>query len=131
MWFAAASLLCGLAPTAGALAAARALQGIGGALLTPGSLALLQASFAPGDRARAVGAWSGLSGVAAAIGPFIGGWLVEVGSWRLIFLINLPLALAVVAVAVHHVHESRNSASIPRVDWLGAALTAAGLAGLT
>jgi EmrB/QacA subfamily drug resistance transporter len=131
VWFAAASLLCGLAPTADALAAARALQGIGGALLTPGSLAILQASFAPGDRARAVGAWSGLSGVAAAIGPFIGGWLVESGSWRLIFLINLPLALAVVAVAVRHVPESRDRASVPRVDWLGAALMAVGLAGLT
>jgi EmrB/QacA subfamily drug resistance transporter len=131
VWFAAASLLCGMAPTADALAAARALQGIGGALLTPGSLAILQASFAPGDRGRAVGAWSGLSGIAAAIGPFVGGWLVEIGSWRLIFLINLPLALAVVAVAVRHVPESRDRASVPRVDWLGAALTTVALAGLT
>jgi MFS family permease len=131
VWFAAASLLCGMAPTADALSAARALQGIGGALLTPGSLAILQASFAPGDRGRAVGAWSGLSGIAAAIGPFVGGWLVEIGSWRLIFLINLPLALAVVAVSVRHVPESRDRASVARVDWLGAALTTVALAGLT
>jgi MFS family permease len=81
-WFAVASLLCGLAPDAGTLVAARALQGVGGALLTPGSLAIIQASFAPGDRARAVGAWSGLSGIAAALGPFFGGWLVGAGSWR-------------------------------------------------
>ena len=93
-----------------ALVAARALQGIGGALLTPGSLAILQASFAPGDRARAVGAWSGLSGIAAAIGPFVGGWLVGLGSWRLIFLINVPLAIAAVAVALRYVPETRDPA---------------------
>ena len=79
--------------------AARALQGVGAALLTPGSLAILQSSFAPEDRMRAIGAWSGLAGVAGAIGPFLGGWLVEVASWRLVFLINLPLALVVVLVA--------------------------------
>ena len=131
MWFAAASLLCGLAPTAEALVAARALQGIGGALLTPGSLAILQASFAPGDRGRAVGAWSGLSGVAAAIGPFVGGWLIGVGSWRLIFLINVPLAVAVVAVAVRHVPETRDPHRRPRHRRRGAVLTAVGLAGVT
>lgn len=131
VWFAAASLLCGLAPTARALVAARALQGIGGALLTPGSLAILQASFAPGDRARAVGAWSGLSGIAAAIGPFVGGWLVDVGSWRLIFLINVPLAVAVVAVAVRHVPETRDRMSVGGLDVPGAVLIAAGLAAVT
>jgi EmrB/QacA subfamily drug resistance transporter len=131
IWFAAASLLCTLAPTAEALVAARALQGIGGALLTPGSLAILQATFALRDRARAVGAWSGLSGVAAAIGPLIGGWLVGTGSWRLIFLINLPLAAAVVAVAVRHVPETRDSTSVRGIDATGAALTAVGLAGVT
>ena len=108
VWFAVASLFCGVAPTAEALVAARALQGIGGALLTPGSLAIIQASFAPADRARAVGAWSGLSGTAAAIGPFVGGWLVGLGSWRLIFLINVPLAVAAVAVALRYVPESRD-----------------------
>ena len=131
VWFAAASLLCGLAPTAQALVAARALQGIGGALLTPGSLAILQASFAPGDRGRAVGAWSGLSGIAAAIGPFVGGWLIGVGSWRLIFLINVPLAVAVVAVAVRHVPETRDPTAVRGIDVAGAVLTAVGLAGVT
>ncbi len=130
VWFAAASLLCGLSPGAGTLVAARALQGIGGALLTPGSLAILQASFAPGDRARAVGAWSGLSGIAAAIGPFVGGWLVEAVSWRLVFLINLPLAAAVL-VAARHVPESRDPTSAPGIDAAGAVLTIAGLAGIT
>jgi EmrB/QacA subfamily drug resistance transporter len=130
-WFAAASLLCALAPTAEALVVARGLQGVGGALLTPGSLAILQASFAPDDRARAVGAWSGLSGVAAAIGPFLGGWLVDVGSWRLIFLINLPLAIAVIAVTVRHVPETRDPASARGIDVAGAALTTVGLAGVT
>src|SRR6185436_12105726 len=123
-------LLCSVAPTSGALVAARVLQGIGGALLTPGSLAILQASFAPGDRGRAVGAWSGLSGIAAAIGPFLGGWLIGVGSWRLIFLINVPLAVAVVAVAVRHVPETRDPTAVRSIDIAGAVLTAVGLAGV-
>ena len=131
VWFAAASLLCGLAPTVPALVAARALQGAGGALLTPGSLAILQASFAPSDRGRAVGAWSGLSGVAAAIGPFLGGWLIGAGSWRLIFLINVPLAVAVVAVAVRHVPETRDPSADRGIDVAGAVLTAVGLAAMT
>jgi MFS family permease len=86
VWFALASLLCGLAPTAPVLVAARALQGVGGALLTPGSLAIIEASFAPDDRGAAIGAWSGLSGVAAAIGPFLGGWLVAAATWRLLLI---------------------------------------------
>jgi EmrB/QacA subfamily drug resistance transporter len=131
VWFAAASLLCGVAPTSQALVAARVLQGIGGALLTPGSLAILQASFAARDRGRAVGAWSGLSGIAAAIGPFIGGWLIGVGSWRLIFLINVPLAIAVVAVAIRHVPETRDPTAVRGIDVAGAVLAAAGLAGVT
>jgi EmrB/QacA subfamily drug resistance transporter len=130
-WFAAASLLCGLAPTAETLVAARALQGVGGALLTPGSLAIIQASFAPDDRARAVGAWSGLSGVAAAIGPFVGGWLIGVGSWRLIFLINVPLAVAAVVVALRHVPETSDPRSVRGIDAGGAALTVAGLASVS
>src|SRR6266508_1272787 len=96
IWFAVASLLCALAPNAGVLIAARALQGVGGALLTPGSLAIIEASFHPDDRSTAIGAWSGLAGVTTALGPFLGGWLVEAFSWRLIFLINLPLAALVV-----------------------------------
>src|SRR5262245_40938146 len=131
IWFAVASLLCGLATSAASIVAARALQGVGGALLTPGSLAILQASFAETDRARAVGAWSGLSGIAAAIGPFVGGWLISEVSWRLIFLINLPLAVAVVAVATRHVPETRDLASARGIDVAGALLTVVGLAGVT
>jgi EmrB/QacA subfamily drug resistance transporter len=129
VWFAAASLLCAVAPTAGALTAARALQGVGGALLTPGSLAIIEASFRPEDRGPAIGAWSGLGGVTAAAGPFLGGWLVEV-DWRLIFLINLPLAAVVVWVAVRHVPETRDPNAAPHLDWLGAGLAALGLAGV-
>jgi len=130
VWFAVASLLCGLAPNAGALVAARALQGVGAALLTPGSLAIIEATFHPDDRGAAIGAWSGLSGVTTAIGPFLGGWLVDAVSWRLIFLINLPLAAAVVWAAVRHVPESRDQSATPQLDYLGAALAAAGLAGV-
>jgi EmrB/QacA subfamily drug resistance transporter len=130
VWFAAASLLCGLAPNAETLIAARALQGVGGALLTPGSLAILQTSFAPEDRARAVGAWSGLSGIAAALGPMIGGLLVDLWTWRLIFLTNIPVAAVVVAVAVRHVPESREAA--PRgFDVPGVVLAVVGLAATT
>jgi EmrB/QacA subfamily drug resistance transporter len=131
-WFAAASVLCGAAPNAGTLIAARALQGIGAALLTPGSLAILEASFVPGDRGRAIGAWSGFGGVATAIGPFIGGWLVQAVSWRLIFAINIPVAAAVVAVAWRHVPESRGGREAgARIDTAGAVLVTAGLIGLT
>ncbi|TFV51517.1 MFS transporter [Blastococcus sp. TF02A_35] len=129
-WFAVASLLCGLAPDIGTLVAARALQGVGGALLTPGSLAIISASFSGPDRAAAVGAWSGLSGVAGAIGPFVGGWLVE-WSWRAVFLVNVPLAVLVVAVAARHVPESRDPQAAARLDWTGTALVAAGLGSLT
>lgn len=132
VWFAAASVLCGLAQDPLLLIVARALQGVGGALLTPGSLAILQASFAPGERARAIGAWSGLGGIAAAIGPFVGGWLVQDASWRWVFLLNVPLALAVVAISLRYVPES-SDASVrgQRLDVTGAALGALGLAGIT
>lgn len=130
-WFAAASLLCGVAQNAPMLIAARLLQGIGGALLTPASLAILQASFAPADRSRAIGAWSGLGGVAVAIGPFLGGYLVGSVSWRLIFLINLPLALAVLLIATRYVPESRDPAASQHLDLVGAVLAALGLAGVT
>ena len=131
VWFATASLLCGLAPTAPLLIAARALQGVGGALLTPGSLAMIQASFAPQDRARAIGAWSGLGGVATAVGPFVGGWLIQVASWRWVFLINAPLAVVVVLVAQRHVPETRDGTASGSVDALGAGLGALGLGGVT
>jgi EmrB/QacA subfamily drug resistance transporter len=130
-WFATASLLCGLAQSTGQLAVARAVQGIGGALLTPGSLALIQSSFRPGDRARAIGMWSGLSGVAGLVGPFVGGLLVDALSWRLVFLVNLPLALVVVLVGLRHVPESRDPAARGRFDVLGAVLGAAALGGVT
>ena len=130
-WFALASLLCGLAPNALTLVAARALQGVGGALLTPGSLAILQASFRPEDRARAIGAWSGLGGVAAAIGPFLGGWLVQTVSWRWVFLINAPLAAAVVAISARHVPESFDPEASGSIDVLGAISGVLGLAGVT
>lgn len=130
-WFATASLLCALAPSTGLLIAARMLQGVGGALLTPGSLAIISASFRQEDRGRAIGAWTGLGGVAGAIGPFVGGALVDV-SWRLVFLINLPLAAVVVAVAVRHVPESRDEEEVdPHLDLAGALLGTVGLAGTT
>jgi EmrB/QacA subfamily drug resistance transporter len=130
IWFASASLLCGVAPSAGLLIAARGLQGVGAALLTPGSLAILQASFAPQDRPKAIGAWSGLGGVATAIGPFLGGWLITAVSWRLIFFINLPIGLAVLWVSARHVPESRDTASTGPLDYPGAALATAALVGL-
>ena len=107
-WFALASLLCAVAPSSGFLIGARALQGVGAALLTPGSLAILEAVFRPDDRGKAIGAWAGFSGVGTAIGPFLGGWLVAAASWRWIFVINLPLAVLVVAVTLRHVPESRD-----------------------
>jgi EmrB/QacA subfamily drug resistance transporter len=130
-WFALASLLCGIAPSVGFLVAARVLQGVGGALLTPGSLAILQSSIAKEDRGRAIGAWSGLGGVAAAVGPFVGGWLVDAASWRWVFLVNLPVAIAVVIVAIRHVPESRDSTITGRIDLGGAALGSVGLAAAT
>ncbi|MGP4025407.1 MFS transporter [Actinomadura sp. 3N407] len=131
VWFAAASALCGLALNVEMLIVSRALQGVGGALLTPGSLAIIQSSFAPDDRPRAVGAWSGLGGVAGAIGPFAGGWLVETAGWRWVFLLNVPLTAVVVLVAARHVPESADPDARGRFDVLGAALAALALAGTT
>jgi EmrB/QacA subfamily drug resistance transporter len=131
VWFASASALCGLAPNIEVLIVARALQGIGGALLTPGSLAIIQASFAHEDRPRAVGAWSGLGGVASAVGPLLGGWLVETAGWRWVFLLNLPLAAVVLMVAARHVPETRDTAAHGRFDVLGSVLAALALAGVT
>jgi EmrB/QacA subfamily drug resistance transporter len=124
--FTAASVLCGLAPNVQLLIAARAAQGVGAALLVPGSLAIISAVFHPDDRARAVGAWSGLGGIATAIGPFAGGWLIDSVSWRLAFLVNVPFALAVV-VASRHVPETRGTGA-HHLDLPGAFTASAGLA---
>lgn len=129
-WFALASVLCGLAPTVELLAVGRALQGVGGALLTPGSLAIIAATFDPADRSRAVGAWSALGGVAGAVGPFAGGWLVE-WNWRAVFLVNVPFAAIVLLVSARHVPESRDESAPKRIDIPGSVLAAAGLGLLT
>jgi EmrB/QacA subfamily drug resistance transporter len=130
-WFAVASLLCGVAPNVQVLIAARALQGVGGALLTPGSLAILQASFAQDDRAAAIGAWSGLGGLATAIGPFLGGYLIGALSWRLVFYINLPLAVFVLFITARHVPETKAPGPAPKLDIRGAVSISGALAGIT
>lgn len=129
-WFATASLLCGLAQSPWQLIAARALQGIGGALLTPGSLAMIQGGIAKADRARAIGAWSGLGGVAAAVGPFVGGGLVQFAKWRYVFLINVPIA-ALTMVIARKVPETEDPQAAGRFDVAGATLAAGGLAAVT
>ena len=131
VWFALASALCALAPNIEVLVAARALQGVGGALLTPGSLAIIDASFIEEDRGKAIGAWSGLGGIASAIGPLLGGYLVAGPGWRWVFLINLPLAAIVVLIAQRHVPESRDPDAPSRLDLPGAVLGAVGLGGVT
>jgi EmrB/QacA subfamily drug resistance transporter len=129
-WFAGASVLCAVAPSVEFLIGARALQGMGAAMLTPGSLAILEASFVSEDRAAAIGAWSGLGGIMTAIGPFLGGWLVQSASWRWIFVINIPFAAIVILVGLRHVPETRNEHSVKGLDFSGAALTIFGLAGV-
>jgi len=129
--FAAASLGCAIAQTMGQLIAARCLQGIGGALLVPESLALITASFDERSRGAAIGTWSGFLAATMAIGPLLGGWLVQMYSWRLVFLINLPVALAVVSVTLACVAESRDPQAARRIDWLGASLATAALGALT
>ncbi len=129
--FTLASLLCAVAPTVELLIAARLVQGVGGALLTPGSLAIIEASFRPTDRARAIGAWSGLAGVTSALGPLLGGWLIGAISWRAIFLVNLPLGAFVVWGIARFVPESRDPTATGRLDLGGAALAAVALGGTT
>jgi EmrB/QacA subfamily drug resistance transporter len=131
VWFALASAACALAPGTTALIVTRILQGAGAALLTPGSLAILQASFAPEDRGRAIGAWSGLGGVATAAGPLLGGYLIAAASWRWIFLINLPVGVAVLLVTRRHVPETRDPSASGPIDVRGAALATVALAGVT
>ncbi|MBY6707297.1 MFS transporter [Rhodococcus sp. BP-241] len=131
IWFAVASVACGLAPNVEFLVLARVVQGIGAALVTPGSLAILSASIDPKDRGAAIGLWSGFGGIGSAVGPLLGGWLVEIAGWRSIFLLNVPLAVAVVVVAVRHVPETRDPETSGRLDVPGAAVVALALAALT
>jgi EmrB/QacA subfamily drug resistance transporter len=130
-WFTAASVLCAVSPNIWWLIGARALQGCGSALLTPGSLALIQASLAPDDRARAIGLWAGLGGVASAGGPLLGGYLIDVLNWRWIFFINVPIAVVTIGVTLRYVPESRGEDATGRFDSTGAALGAIGLGAVT
>src|SRR5207248_4092307 len=127
--FAAASAACGLAASIHQLIIARCLQGIGAALLVPGSLAIISASFDEDKRGRAIGAWSGFTAITTALGPVLGGWLIEHASWRWAFFLNVPLAAAVLAISLWQVPESRNP-QMRRLDWVGALLATASLGGL-
>ncbi|HEY6739231.1 MAG TPA: DHA2 family efflux MFS transporter permease subunit, partial [Actinopolymorphaceae bacterium] len=129
--FTVASLACGLAPTGPTLVVARVIQGIGGALLVPGSLALINSVIRPDDRGRAIGVWAGLSGVTTAVGPFVGGWLVDAVSWRLVFLLNIPLAVATLWATLRSVPETRAADVHGRPDFLGSLAVTLGLAGVT
>lgn len=129
--FTLSSLLCAVAPNVELLIGARLLQGVGGALLTPGSLAIIESSFRQSDRSRAIGAWSGLGGVASALGPLLGGYLVQAVSWRAVFLINLPLGAIVITTASRHVPETLDPTTGGNLDFAGVALAALGLAGTT
>jgi EmrB/QacA subfamily drug resistance transporter len=128
--FTVASLGCGLSPTVGWLIGERLVQGVGAAALVPGSLALIDTGITAEDRGRAVGIWAGTSGVTTALGPFIGGWLVDAASWRWVFFLNIPLAAAAVWIAARHIPESRDATPGGRVDILGAAAVTLGLAGV-
>ena len=128
--FSVSSIGCALAQDSGQLIAARALQGVAAAALVPGSLALIAASFRVEDRGRAIGAWSGLAGISTAIGPFLGGWLIDSVSWRYVFLINVPLSAIAIAVALRHVPESRDEDTTHHVDAPGGLTLSLGLAGI-
>src|SRR5437879_5177560 len=125
--FALASMWCGLVPNVGQLIVARAVQGIGGAMLVPGSLAIISASFAEDERGQAIGTWSGSTAITTAMGPVIGGWLIEHVSWRAVFFLNLPLALAVLLLVARYVPESRNEEESRKLDLLGASLATVSL----
>src|SRR6059058_587721 len=125
--FAVASTWCGLAPDVHQLIVARAAQGLGAALLVPGSLAIISSSFPEDERGRAIGTWSGFSAITTAVGPVIGGWLIEHVSWRSAFFINVPLAVVVVLLPLRYMDESRDPSRSGRIDWIGALLAVAGL----
>ena len=129
--FAVGSSWCGLSSSITSLIAARGLQGIGAALLVPGSLAIISASYAEAERGWAIGTWSGFTAITAAIGPVLGGWLVENASWRWVFFINLPIAVIVISISLWRVPESRDEAANQRLDWLGATLVTFGLGAIT
>ena len=128
--FSAGSAWCGLAPDIRQLIMARGVQGIGGALLVPGSLALISANFSQAERGRAIGTWSGFTSITAAIGPVLGGWLTEHGSWRWVFFINLPLGIAVLVLSLAKLPESKAGAQSGHFDWPGGVLAALGLGGI-
>ncbi len=127
--FAAASLTCGLASNIQQLILARSIQGVGAALLVPGSLAIISSSFDEKSRGQAIGTWSGFTAITTAVGPVLGGWLVQHASWRWVFLINLPLAAATIMISLWQIPEGRSTAA-GRVDWLGALFVTFGLGGL-
>src|SRR6266446_10845031 len=127
--FAAASAGCAAASSIRLLIIARSVQGIGAALLVPGSLAIISASFEEKTRGRAIGVWSGFTAMTTALGPVLGGWLIEHASWRWAFFLNVPVGAAVAALSLWHVPESRNS-QMKRLDWAGALLATASLGGL-
>jgi EmrB/QacA subfamily drug resistance transporter len=127
--FALASIGCGLSANIDQLIIARSIQGVGAALLVPGSLAIISTSFDEKSRGRAIGTWSGFTAITTALGPVLGGWLVEHASWRWVFFINLPLAAAVLAISLRYVPESRSAAK-GRIDWIGSLAVTLGLAGL-
>lgn len=130
VWFTAASIWCGVAPSPLILIIGRALQGIGAAFLVPGSLAIISATYDGTERGRAIGTWSGFSAITTAIGPVLGGWLIENLSWRSAFFINVPLAVIVVWISLRYMDESSDPSRSRRIDWIGAALAVIGLGGL-
>lgn len=128
--FTAASVACGFAASTRALIVARGVQGVGAAFLVPGSLSIISATFEGADRGRAIGTWSGFTAITSALGPVLGGWLIEHVSWRAVFFINVPLAAAVVVLAARFISESRDASRTSRVDWGGASLAVLGLGGV-
>jgi EmrB/QacA subfamily drug resistance transporter len=130
IWFTAASIWCGVAPSSLILIVGRALQGIGAAFLVPGSLAIISATYEGAERGRAIGTWSGFSAITTAVGPVLGGWLIENLSWRAAFFINVPLAVIVVWISLRYMEESSDPSRTQRIDWIGAALAIVGLGGI-